>query len=67
MATYNAFKSAVSARGAVLRGINPLSVLSSVDGTKLRVTKPTVSLHGEDLRNAMLEGSPVTNDQTVAA
>ena len=54
-------------RGAVLRGINPLTVLASVDGSRLRATKPTASLHGEDLRKAMLESAPATHDQTVAA
>jgi hypothetical protein len=33
----------------------------------LRATKPTVSLHGEDLRKVMLETTPATHDQTVAA
>jgi nitrite reductase/ring-hydroxylating ferredoxin subunit len=42
-----------SLRGAVLRGSNPFSVLHSVDGTRLRNTKPSVSLHGEDLRKQM--------------
>lgn len=55
-------------RGAVLRGINPFSVHSSVDGSKLRVTKPSVSLHGDDLRNALLgrEAAP-ENADTIAA
>ncbi len=53
--------------GAILRGINPLSVLSSVDGSRLRATKPSVSLHGEDLRNAMLEPTPLMRDKTEAA
>ena len=35
-------------RGALLRGLNPLSVFSSVDGSRLRITKPTASLHGKD-------------------
>ena len=51
----------------MLRGINPLTVLSSIDGSKLRTTKPTVSLHGEDLRNALLDAPQDTHDQTVAA
>lgn len=54
-------------RGAMLRGVNPLSVLSSIDGSKLRTTKPTVSLHGEDLRNALLDAPQDKQDQTVAA
>ncbi|MES2172345.1 MAG: Rieske 2Fe-2S domain-containing protein [Pseudomonadota bacterium] len=54
-------------RGAMLRGVNPLTVLSSIDGSKLRTTKPTVSLHGEDLRNALLDAPQDTHDQTVAA
>lgn len=58
-------------RGALLRGINPLSVLSSVDGSKLRTTKPTVSLHGEDLRESLHDAATPpaghSADQTVAA
>ena len=54
-------------RGAMLRGINPLSVLSSVDGSRLRTAKPTVSLHGEDLRNSMLDTPQPADGQTVAA
>ncbi|WP_336971309.1 Rieske (2Fe-2S) protein [Sphingobium aromaticiconvertens] len=54
-------------RGAMLRGINPLSLLSSVDGSRLRTAKPTVSLHGEDLRNSMLDTPQPADGQTVAA
>jgi nitrite reductase/ring-hydroxylating ferredoxin subunit len=51
-------------RGAILRGSNPFSVLQSVDGARLRNTKPSVSLHGEDLRKEM--HSEITS-HTVAA
>ncbi len=54
-------------RGAMLRWINPLTVRASVDGSKLRTAKPTVSLHGEDLRNAMLDARQPAPDQNVAA
>jgi len=40
-------------RGASLRGVNPFTVRNTVNGKKLRVTKPSASLHGEDLRNEM--------------
>ena len=53
--------------GKLLRGKNPLSVRSSIDGAKLRETKPTVSLHGEDLRKAMLDAPQSDTDQTIAA
>lgn len=52
--------------GALLRAINPLTVRSTINGTKLRTTKPTVSLHGEDLREN-LNDSAKPADQTVAA
>jgi nitrite reductase/ring-hydroxylating ferredoxin subunit len=53
-----------SLRGAVLRGSNPFSVLPSVDGARLRNTKPSVSLHGEDLRKAM--NSEITSHNVAA-
>lgn len=58
-------------RGALLRGKNPLSIFSSIDGSKLRATKPTVSLHGEDLRKTLRgathDGAKPPVDRTVAA
>ena len=60
-------------RGAALRGLNPFSVRGTVDGARLRVTRPSASLHGEDLRNAMCapeltsEAGPLTPVETVAA
>ncbi|GGN52238.1 Rieske iron-sulfur protein [Novosphingobium indicum] len=54
-------------RGALLRGINPLTVFSSVNGTKLRTTKPSVSMNGEDLREAIMEGAQPSPGQTAAA
>ncbi len=57
------------ARGAgvnatlLLRG-NAFTVLSAVDGAKLRMTKPSASLHGEDLR---LKLATQTQRHTIAA
>ena len=42
-------------RGALLRRSNPFGVNPFVDGAKLRTTKPSASLHGRDLRDAMLK------------
>ena len=56
-----------SLRGTLLRGINPLTVFSSVNGSKLRTTKPTVSMHGESVREAMAENAQPATSQTVAA
>lgn len=40
-------------RGAVLRRGTPFRVFSSVDAAKLRTTRPSTSLHGEDLRRTI--------------
>jgi nitrite reductase/ring-hydroxylating ferredoxin subunit len=43
---------------AMLMGMGtPFTVLSSVDGAALRVLKPSASIHAEDLRAQILEGS----------
>jgi len=52
-------------RGAALRRGNPFSVRASVDGAKLRLTKRSVSIHGEDLRNAITAEAP--QSEAVAA
>lgn len=54
-------------RGAILRGSNPFSVLPFVDGIKLRNAKRSVSMHGEQLRAAMLGDSETTATDAVAA
>lgn len=52
-------------RGALLRRGNPFSVNEYVDGAKLRATKPSASLHGRDLRDAIL--TPPARSEVIAA
>jgi nitrite reductase/ring-hydroxylating ferredoxin subunit len=52
-------------RGAMLRRSNPFSVNHYVDGAKLRTTKPSASLHGRDLRDAMLN-APARSEAVAA-
>jgi nitrite reductase/ring-hydroxylating ferredoxin subunit len=51
--------------GALLRRGSPFSVNETIDGAKLRNTKPSASLHGRDLRDTML--TPSAPSEAVAA
>lgn len=55
-------------RGALLRGLNPLTVRSFIDGSKLRRTKPSASIYGGSLRKSLVGAQgPIINEQVTTA
>lgn len=64
------WQSETGEQGPALRALrfrrgNPFRVLDTIDGGALRTTKPSASLHGRDLRDAMMNAA--TEEATTAA